>query len=82
MADFEIPKTCKAGVVVNEGPDFRVEVQTVEVPEPGEKFSNVFIFGFLANANKLCLFENRPWRGAAPLELHWALHVGYSLHVK
>ncbi|KAL1629238.1 hypothetical protein SLS56_005461 [Neofusicoccum ribis] len=31
----EIPKTCKAGVVVNEGPDFRVEVQDVEVPEPG-----------------------------------------------
>lgn len=32
----EIPKTCKAGVVVNEGPDFRVEVQDVEVPEPGK----------------------------------------------
>ncbi|KAH7043326.1 chaperonin 10-like protein [Macrophomina phaseolina] len=32
---FEIPKTCKAGVVVNEGPDFRVEVQDVPVPEPG-----------------------------------------------
>lgn len=32
---FDIPKTCKAGVVVNEGPDFRVEVQDVPVPEPG-----------------------------------------------
>jgi len=32
---FEIPKTCKAGVVVNEGPDFRVEIQDVDVPEPG-----------------------------------------------
>ncbi|KKY17167.1 putative alcohol dehydrogenase [Diplodia seriata] len=32
---FEIPKTCKAGVVVNEGPDFRVEIQDVPVPEPG-----------------------------------------------
>lgn len=32
---FEIPKTCKAGVVVNEGPDFRVEVQDVPVPECG-----------------------------------------------
>jgi hypothetical protein len=32
---FDIPKTCKAGVVVNEGPDFYVEVQDVDVPEPG-----------------------------------------------
>lgn len=32
----EIPKTGKAGVVVNEGPDFHVEVQDVEVPEPQE----------------------------------------------
>ncbi|PQE19612.1 alcohol dehydrogenase protein [Rutstroemia sp. NJR-2017a WRK4] len=32
---FDIPKTCKAGVVVNEGPDFHVEVQDVPVPEPG-----------------------------------------------
>jgi hypothetical protein len=32
---FEIPKTCKGGVVVNEGPDFHVEVQDVDVPQPG-----------------------------------------------
>lgn len=32
---FEIPTHCKAGVVVNEGPDFRVEIQMVAVPEPG-----------------------------------------------
>lgn len=32
----EIPKTCKAGVVVNEGPDFTVRVEEVPVPEPGE----------------------------------------------
>ncbi|KAJ5998709.1 Polyketide synthase enoylreductase [Penicillium sp. IBT 35674x] len=32
---FKIPSHCKAGVVVNEGPDFRVEVQMVPVPEPG-----------------------------------------------
>jgi len=30
---FEIPKECKAGVVVNQGPDFHVEVQMVPVPE-------------------------------------------------
>ena len=34
---FDIPKECKAGVVVNEGtPDFHVEVQMVPVPEPGK----------------------------------------------
>ncbi|KAF1357752.1 hypothetical protein EJ07DRAFT_167397 [Lizonia empirigonia] len=32
---FDIPKTCKGGVVVNEGPDFHVEVQDVPTPEPG-----------------------------------------------
>ncbi|EUC44875.1 hypothetical protein COCMIDRAFT_96959 [Bipolaris oryzae ATCC 44560] len=32
---FEIPKTCKGGVVINEGPDFYVEVQDVPVPEIG-----------------------------------------------
>jgi len=32
---FDIPATCKGGVVVDEGPDFRVEVQHVPVPEPG-----------------------------------------------
>lgn len=32
---FDIPKTCKGGVVVNEGPDFYVEVQDLPVPEPG-----------------------------------------------
>lgn len=34
--DAEIPKTCKAGVVVNEGPDFKLAVEDVPVPEPGE----------------------------------------------
>ncbi|KIW96799.1 uncharacterized protein Z519_02190 [Cladophialophora bantiana CBS 173.52] len=32
---FDIPAQCKAGVVVNEGPDFHIEVQMVPVPEPG-----------------------------------------------
>lgn len=34
--EFDIPTHCKAGVVVNEGPDFHVEVQEVPVPEPGK----------------------------------------------
>ncbi|KAI9699539.1 MAG: hypothetical protein M1820_007170 [Bogoriella megaspora] len=32
---YDIPKECKAGVVVNEGPNFHVEIQMVPVPEPG-----------------------------------------------
>jgi len=32
---YDIPKECKAGVVVNEGPDFRVEVKMVPVPDIG-----------------------------------------------
>jgi hypothetical protein len=30
-----IPKTCKAGVVVNSGPNFTMAVEDVPVPEPG-----------------------------------------------
>jgi len=39
MPEFEIPKKGKAAVVVNEGPDFRVEVQEVDVPEPSKSLS-------------------------------------------
>ena len=35
-SQIDIPTHCKAGVVVNEGPDFHVEVQMVPVPQPGE----------------------------------------------
>lgn len=35
MTTFDIPKTCRAGVTVDEGPNFRLEVQDVDVPEPG-----------------------------------------------
>jgi hypothetical protein len=40
MADaktYDVPKTCKAGVVVNEGPDFKLEIEDVPVPEPGKR---------------------------------------------
>jgi hypothetical protein len=36
MSQPEIPKKCKAGVVLNPGPDFYLEVQDVDVPEPGK----------------------------------------------
>ncbi|KAI1936212.1 hypothetical protein LOZ66_004669 [Ophidiomyces ophidiicola] len=31
---FKIPKTCKAGVVYNEGPSFELRIEDVVVPEP------------------------------------------------
>lgn len=32
----EVPKKGIGGVVVNEGQDFRVEIQELDVPEPSE----------------------------------------------
>lgn len=49
---FDIPKECKAGVVVNEGPDFRIEVRNVPVPEPKE--GEVLI---KLNATGLCMSD-------------------------
>jgi hypothetical protein len=37
---YDIPSHCKAGVVVNEGPGFHVEVQMVPVPEPGMGYTS------------------------------------------
>jgi len=39
----KIPKTCKAGCVVNAGPDFTVSVEDVNVPEPGISFPISFL---------------------------------------
>lgn len=36
MSNIEIPAKGKAAVCVNEGPEFRVEVQDVDIPEPSE----------------------------------------------
>lgn len=33
---YDIPKTCKAGVVKNEGPDFYLEIEELPVPEIGK----------------------------------------------
>lgn len=49
---FDIPKTCKAGVVVNEGPDFYVDVQDVEVPTPGPEEVLIKL-----NATGLCMSD-------------------------
>jgi hypothetical protein len=45
----EIPKTCFAGVTVNEGPDFHLEVQEVPVPEPGQLHYARYLFGMTDN---------------------------------
>lgn len=49
---FEIPKTCKAGVCVNEGPDFHIEVRDVDVPTPGPDDVLIKI-----NATGLCMSD-------------------------
>jgi hypothetical protein len=41
----DIPKTCPAGVVVNEGPDFHLAVEDVPVPEPGKQSFIIFLMG-------------------------------------
>ncbi|KAK5444173.1 hypothetical protein LTS15_010526 [Exophiala xenobiotica] len=55
---YQIPKECKAGVVVDEGPNFRVQVQTVPVPEPGP--DEVLI---RLNATGLCYSDIHFMRG-------------------
>lgn len=49
---YDVPKECNAGVVVNEGPDFHVEVRKVAVPEPGP--DDVLI---KLNATGLCMSD-------------------------
>lgn len=34
-----VPKKCKAGVVQENGPNFRIVVEEVDVPEPGKSIS-------------------------------------------
>jgi len=48
----EIPKKGKAAVVVNEGPEFKVEIQEVDVPEP--KDDEVLV---RLNATGLCMSD-------------------------
>lgn len=36
VPEITIPQKCKAAVVINEGESFTLEIQDVDVPEPGE----------------------------------------------
>ncbi|KAK9773091.1 putative Alcohol dehydrogenase 1 [Seiridium cardinale] len=49
---FDVPKECIAGVVINEGPDFHIEVKNVPVPEIGP--DDVLI---KLNATGLCMSD-------------------------
>lgn len=72
-----IPETCKAGVVVNEGPDFHVEIQTVPVPRPGaSKISQ-----WPCEVHSVTDDQHRARRTSAPTQRDWLVHVGHSLHV-
>ncbi|KAK9415186.1 putative Alcohol dehydrogenase 1 [Seiridium unicorne] len=50
--NFDVPKECIAGVVINEGPDFHIEVKNVPVPEIGP--DDVLI---KLNATGLCMSD-------------------------
>jgi len=73
---FDIPKTCKAGVVVNEGPDFHVEVQDVPVPEIGPQDVLIKI-----NATGICHsdlhFMLNDW-GLGPMSQHGTKCAGHE----
>ncbi|KAH0827724.1 hypothetical protein AYO21_08896 [Fonsecaea monophora] len=81
MAD--IPKECKGAVVVDEGPNFRVEVRNVAVPEIGPEDVLIKI-----NATGLCMsdvhFMSNDW-GIAPMSYfgtQCAGHEGAGVIVK
>ena len=80
---FDVPKECKAGVVVDEGPNFRVEVQMVPVPEikPNEVLIKI-------NATGICHsdlhFMSNDW-GLGPMSqqgTRCAGHEGAGVIVK
>ncbi|KAI0147648.1 alcohol dehydrogenase 1 [Xylariaceae sp. FL1272] len=80
----QIPKECIAAVVVNEGPDFHVEVRNVPVPEIGPE--DVLI---KLNATGLCMsdvhFMQNDWRGTPKMSVfntQCAGHEGAGVIVK
>lgn len=46
---FDIPQECIAGVVVNEGPNFEVQVKKVPVPEIGMLTASYSTYDINAN---------------------------------
>lgn len=68
MTTEQIPAKGLAGVCVNEGPDFKVEVQEVDVPEPSEFGSGQ------ANQAHADGTATREWRAPTASQLYGTLH--------
>lgn len=77
MEQPDIPKTCKAGVVVNPGPGFHLEVQDVDVPEPGTSLPTQHLKP-MGNVD----FKHRPERSPSQTQLHRPMYVGCTLHAE
>jgi hypothetical protein len=75
-SQVEIPTHCKAGVVVNEGSDFHVEVQMVPVPQPGRVPIGVSDIPLCTRSRPL-MQMCRPRRCFDQAELYWTLLVRY-----
>lgn len=75
-SQVEIPTHCKAGVVVNEGPEFHVEVQMVPVPQPGMTPIFIGVSTILVHTSwRPLILLYRPRRCFDQAELHWTLLV-------
>lgn len=72
-----IPRTCKAGVVHNEGPNFTLTVEDVPVPEPG----SLQIYTKLEKPSNV---DNHPRSRRCPhqTEHHRYLLLRHTLHAR
>lgn len=73
----EVPKTCKAGVVVNPGPDFKLVVEDVPVPEPG-KIACRHGVGSPYQLHEL--IRTRTGRDSSSIECDWTMLLRHPLH--
>lgn len=78
MAQPEIPKKCKAGVVVNIGPDFHLEVQDVDVPEPGINIP----CQRQRDVATVLILKRRTKRPSRQAQLYWSMYVRCPLHAQ
>lgn len=54
MSSEEVPKKGIGGVVINEGPDFRVEIQELDVPEPSMFYARICVVEPYGKMDKYC----------------------------
>ena len=78
---YDIPKTCKADVVVNADPNFTIEVQDVPVPEPGKfLYSGLLICLVPSSRAAHKLTPERSRRSSASPECHRSMLLRFALH--